>query len=225
MSLGELRAQNGLVWGSHLNGNSNDFSGSGNNGSDTAITYSQANGRFGQGAGFNGSSSKIRLPSAFPDFGTSAFSIIMKIYVANNSSEQALFFRQDNSTHNNYTGVFITNTGKLNLTIRGSEANLYSVTSDAQLSIGWHSLGVVSTGSNGAIKLYIDGSSDGSTNIGATTMSFGSAIPSIGSTYQQWIPFEGGFFNGKIDEYCIFNVAKSASWVRQQYAIGRFGEL
>lgn len=42
-----------------LNGNSNDYSGNGYNGTDTAITYSQANGRLGQGAGFNGSSSKI----------------------------------------------------------------------------------------------------------------------------------------------------------------------
>jgi len=42
-----------------LDGNSNDASGSGNNGTDTNITYSQANGRLNQGAGFNGSNSKI----------------------------------------------------------------------------------------------------------------------------------------------------------------------
>ncbi len=40
-----------------LNGNSNDFSGNTNTGTDTAITYPQ--GRFGQGAKFNGSSSVI----------------------------------------------------------------------------------------------------------------------------------------------------------------------
>ena len=61
MSLGEY---NGAGSGTtkllaHLNGNSNDSSGNANNGSDTNITYSLANGKLGQGAGFNGSSSLI----------------------------------------------------------------------------------------------------------------------------------------------------------------------
>jgi hypothetical protein len=43
-----------------LNGNSRDFSGNGNTGTDTAITYPQ--GRFGQAARFNGSSSVIGIP-------------------------------------------------------------------------------------------------------------------------------------------------------------------
>lgn len=46
----------------HLNGNSTDSSGNGNNGSDSNITYSQVNGKFGQGAGFNGVSSRINFP-------------------------------------------------------------------------------------------------------------------------------------------------------------------
>lgn len=45
----------------HLNGNSNDASGNGRNGTDANISYSLANGKFGQGAGFNGSSSKITI--------------------------------------------------------------------------------------------------------------------------------------------------------------------
>lgn len=43
-----------------LEGNSNDSKGS-NNGSDLDITYSSANGKFNQGAGFNGSSSHINI--------------------------------------------------------------------------------------------------------------------------------------------------------------------
>ena len=50
-----------------LNGNSNDASGNGNNGTDTNITYSQANGVIGQGAGLNGTTSHIQLPTtSFP---------------------------------------------------------------------------------------------------------------------------------------------------------------
>jgi len=45
----------------HLNGNNTDTSGNSNSSTDTAITYSQANGKFGQGAGFNGSSSIILI--------------------------------------------------------------------------------------------------------------------------------------------------------------------
>ena len=43
----------------HLNGKSTDSSGNGNNGTNSNITYSLANGKFGQGAGFNGSSNSI----------------------------------------------------------------------------------------------------------------------------------------------------------------------
>lgn len=49
-----------------LNGNSTDIIRS-ENGTDTAITYSQANGVLNSGAGFNGSSSKFyRGPATFP---------------------------------------------------------------------------------------------------------------------------------------------------------------
>lgn len=42
-------------------GNSSDISGNSNNGTDTDIVYSRANGRFDQGAGFNGLTSLINL--------------------------------------------------------------------------------------------------------------------------------------------------------------------
>jgi len=45
----------------HFEGNSNDSSGNTNNGTDTDITYGLAYGKFGQGALFNGASSKIAL--------------------------------------------------------------------------------------------------------------------------------------------------------------------
>lgn len=50
MSLGELWPQAGLVFGTHLNGNSTDFSGNNYHGTDTSITYSQAYGKLNQGA-------------------------------------------------------------------------------------------------------------------------------------------------------------------------------
>ena len=50
----------------HLNGNATDSSGNARNGTGTAITYSLANGRLDQGAGFNNSTSQplaVRLTS------------------------------------------------------------------------------------------------------------------------------------------------------------------
>src|SRR3990172_11812228 len=57
-----------------LDANSNDFSGSGPNGSDTDVSYVEA--KYSNGASFNGSSSKIEFAQdADLEFGTGAFSV------------------------------------------------------------------------------------------------------------------------------------------------------
>lgn len=48
----------------HFEGNANDSSGNSNYGTSTSITYSLANGKLGQGAGFNGTTSKIVVADA-----------------------------------------------------------------------------------------------------------------------------------------------------------------
>lgn len=62
-----------------LNGNSNDFSGNTNTGTDTAITYPQ--GRFGQGARFNGSTSQINLGNSGVNVGTGDFTVSCWYYL------------------------------------------------------------------------------------------------------------------------------------------------
>ncbi len=57
-----------------LEGNSNDAKAS-NNGTDTSITYNSGNGKFSQGAGFNGTSSKIAINAARVGANT-AYSIV-----------------------------------------------------------------------------------------------------------------------------------------------------
>jgi len=63
----------------HLNGNATDYSGNGNDGTLTNINYSQANGRFGQGAGFNGSSSQISFATGFGITGNYTISMWINI--------------------------------------------------------------------------------------------------------------------------------------------------
>ena len=77
-----------------LNGNSNDASGNGNNGTDASITYSQANGKLNQGAGFNGTSSTFYCQSS--SFGISGanpitVSIWVNIFTYNVASNQQTF--------------------------------------------------------------------------------------------------------------------------------------
>jgi len=64
MSLGEYIPNANTKLLLHLNGNSNDASGNGNNCTAVNITYSLANGRYSQGAGFNGTTSAIYTGSA-----------------------------------------------------------------------------------------------------------------------------------------------------------------
>lgn len=63
MSLGQLATRATMELYAKFNGNSNDSSGNGRNGTDTSVTYSLANGKFGQGAGF------AKASSSRSDFG------------------------------------------------------------------------------------------------------------------------------------------------------------
>lgn len=67
-----------------LQGNSTDYSGNGNNGSDTSITYSPSPDRLSLNANFNGSSSEITVTSnASINFGTGPFTI--SVFVKRNT--------------------------------------------------------------------------------------------------------------------------------------------
>jgi hypothetical protein len=68
-----------------LNGNSNDYSGNTNTGTDTAITYPQ--GRFGQAAKFNGTTSKIATPSKIVTSGTE---LTVTCWLKNGNAAQAV---------------------------------------------------------------------------------------------------------------------------------------
>lgn len=199
-----------------LEGNSNDSKGS-NNGTDTNITYSSGNGKFNQGAGFNGSSSKIRLPSTFPDFGTGGFTISAWVKTSSATS-QDIFFRQDNSSHQAIIEFNINSSGILNATVRGTEGNISTPTGSGAIKDGvFHHVVLVSTGSGGTVYIYKDGSQNASASIGTSTLNFGSAVPAFGEVYQGWIPSEGNWFNGAIDDMAIFSRALSATEVSNLY--------
>lgn len=87
-----------------LNGNSNDASGFGNNGTDTAITYSQANGRLNQGAGFNGISSKIVFSNQVIPLGEKSICFWFK---STNTSLYKVIVDNSNSNSTIVNGTYI----------------------------------------------------------------------------------------------------------------------
>jgi len=211
MSLGELWPQQGLVAGYHLNGNSNDFSGNGNNGTDTSITYSLANGKFNQGAGFNGSSSKIL-------FNIQSVKTVSFWFRRNGNPSTAESILIPNSLGaSGKSTIYFSVDGRIGFDIYSDGASAFkTILSDKVLSDNKFHYGVATIDVGGNVFLYVDGAQQSTTQI-STPANF--KIDSIGVNYNDTV-----FFNGSIDEVEIFNVTKDARWIRQQYAlsVGKF---
>src|SRR5664280_2692195 len=71
-----------------MEGDSTDYWGS-NNGTDTAITYNSGNGKVNQGAGFNGSTSKITM-SGCPITGSGNFSIFVWVKTSSTGARKEI---------------------------------------------------------------------------------------------------------------------------------------
>jgi hypothetical protein len=243
--LGEyLSAGSGITKGLwHLNGNSNDSSGNGNNGTDTNITY--VNGKFGQCANFNGSSSGIytndagfdwieynqaMTVSAWVKFGVSSYTdyilqgIVTKIQLSSPCPGLTIGLETRDASEANLQFVMMNNnttTGKRIVTYADDNfINYYNT---------WKHI-VVTYSGNGSytgVNFYIDGVlatkkviADHETNNGSIQ---NAATLNIG--YRKDGASTGGFFNGSIDEVIVENRAWTAEQVKKYhtYSKGRFG--
>ena len=203
-----------LVYYSKFEGNSNDYKGI-NNGTDTAITYGTNNGKFGQGASLNGSTSKIVLPANSYTKPTGSFSISFWIKSTNTSAWKPIYFARKLATY--FSGVCIllnnssiyffcgANTGT------GFPANYFDVNSTGvYVNDGnWHHVVCVHN-SGSTIKIYIDGVQRGTNDYIAGVAYDASIVPTIG--------FDGTtYFNGNIDDLAIFTRALSAAEILSYY--------
>jgi len=114
MTLGEYLPNSNTKLLLHLNGSSADSSGNNNNGTDTAITYSQANGKFGQGAGFNGTTSLIYIPSNLGIAGNGDITMSgwFKLNTEPTSGQVQIFMETaSNLTATRYFQIYYTNNG------------------------------------------------------------------------------------------------------------------
>jgi len=224
MSNGEyLGSGSGITKGLwHLNGNSTDTSGNGNNGTDTSMTYSLANGRFNQGGVFSGSG-YISIPSGGWVGNLTAFTIVAWFKRASDSASQAIY---TNGTTASSIWCFLnlTSTGLVNFDSydgnAGTRANLVSVTSGLGNGL-WHNVVAVKSGASSRY-LYVDGKLEASDLTHNPSLSFNNGYIGAYSVSGGGIASR---FTGSIDEVIVENVAWSAEKVKKYYtyAKGRFG--
>lgn len=197
-----------------MEGNSNDTWGS-NNGTDTSITYSSGNGKFGQGAGFNGSSSLISIANATNLRITGALTLHAWINPndATPSKNMVIFAKGDQNSAAGLDYTFTCNQRKIRAIVStGSATN--DLTGNAVLTNNaWSMIDVVYIPST-SFTIYVNGSQDIQTTTGII-----SAIQS--TTHSAAIGRDGDvsqdFFTGNIDDLAIFNRALTATEISNLY--------
>lgn len=197
-----------------LNGNSNDSSSNANNGTNTDITWSD-NGRFGQCASFNGTTSKIRLPNN--TFNSSTYTVSVWFKTSYDNSSNMFLFSAWNLT-GTAKGISMgvaatTHYIFIDNYINGTEHSLLSsVVNDDK----WYNAVMVGDGSTN-VYLYLNGvlikyATDWHTqDYNATTYCRIGTRDSDGGTTDL------DFYNGLIDEVIIESRAWSAREVRNYF--------
>ena len=180
-----------------LNGNSNDYSGNGNNGVDTAITYSQANGIFNQGAGLNGTSSKI-IVADNAGLRLTSYTAAAWFKTTNTSFNKILY--KGNGSSIDEISLYVYLSGKVIIEYFESGGyNYYAVSPTANYADGkWHFVvGTRQVGGN--MTLYIDGKQVDQRTAGTRTTTSTAAL-GIGVRN---LATPDSFFNGSLDEVLL----------------------
>ncbi len=201
----------------HLNGNSTDSSGNGNNGTDTAITYGDAYGKFGQGALFNGTSSKITIPATM-EYMNNNFTFSFYIKRNNASQDFPLYMRMGSPTSGRELYFYIQAAAGYKLIIDVPYIANIGYSSIAIPYDKW--INIIITKSSSTWKIYLDGKLDNTMYNAATIEQATGVYPLIGANISNnW------YFNGAIDEVIIENRAWTPQEVYKYYSMtkGRFG--
>lgn len=213
-----LGAGSGITKGLyHFEGSSLDSSGNGNNGTDTDISYGLQYGRFGQGASFNGSTSKIILPTGVNTaISNSNFTIIFYINPAVTISGSVYkVFLWGSSDTSYMIRVYYYNEQAYFGSIQGVTWNSLTYTTTFSAN-QWYQIGVTYNISNKAKKLYINGALVGQ-NTGNTLTTINQLqVGGLDSYTSSPDPF-----NGSMDELFFENTAWSAQQVQKYYTYSR----
>jgi hypothetical protein len=197
----------------HLNGNSTDSSGNNNNGTDTNITYSQANGKFGMGAGFNSASnSKIVFGSVITPMGQKTISLWLK-----NNQDSWCFILRNCFNGNSSNGIGVDNSGSFEIN-RSSGTKVLSISPTTNVKDNvWHNVIFTWDGTTNAnmVKLYVDGKLESQATANYTE----TLTPTYNLTLGQYN--DSYDYTGALDEVIIENRAWSAEEVKKYYTNSR----
>jgi len=207
----------------HLNGHSYDYSGNDYNGTDTAISYSLANGKLDQGAGFaRGSSSKIVLPNVSNLKPTSAITI-MTWYKTTNTTNRQVIWSSSEYIASKQSGILLdisTNAdGKLRL-VSGRETGTvadtdYKVLDDTISSADgkWHHVAITQDATT--LNIYRDGNLTATTSWTFAIGYYATPHITIGAGYYSGAYID--FMDGALDEFSTYPTALTATQVRTAY--------
>jgi hypothetical protein len=229
MSLGEYSgAGSAITLGLyHFNGSSNDYSGNGNNGTNTGMTFSSANAKIGsQGAGFNGSTSKILVNQLSIGTGIRSFSFWLKTTSNIADNPTIIDYVVTSSTNDRFSirilGSDTGTPGRLRVYARGAAGQ--AVYSDSTIALNdgiWRHIFVIIDVANVTITIYVNGSLNQGSQTGTTLSSIdGTGTMMIGAVYNS-----STYFAMCLDEFIIENRSWTAVAVKKLYTYqkGRFG--
>ena len=204
---------NGLVAWYPFNGNANDESGNGNNGSVNGATLTaDRNGNANSAYSFDGVSSKINLSQPI-NFSNNSFTVSLFCKASDFGNSQiegySYVFGSPLTEGTNDQGFrFATNSNlsTYSATIGDQLVNDYIIFGQQGLNFGWYNLTMVLDRQSSLFSFYINNNNIGSVPISENFGNTDSGIlPSIG-TFQlgNWIQH---YFNGEIDDIAIYNRA------------------
>jgi len=190
-----------------MEGNSNDAKNS-NNGTDTSMSYSSTNAKFGQAADFNGSSSLISIPLSL----TIATNVTLHCWVyIPNASCSGSFIKIGGS--NGYL-IGVGNAGSVDSAGNGLcvlYEGIRGINAVSSMGTGLHMVDLVINGS-GFPTVYLDGSSVYNDSLGAPT------APTVSANLGYDNSTNHRFFNsGNLDDVALFSRALTASEINSLY--------
>lgn len=196
-----LAGDSNLVSYWRMEGNSNDSKGS-NTGSDTTISYSSANGKYGQGANFNGTSSGIAVADAVSLRLTGSFTIMAWVKPNDSTPNRTMvvFEKGDQNADANLDyGLLLINRQVYGSVDNGTSSFVKQGTTTMSDN-AWHHVAMVFTATS-KIEVFLDGVSDGSNTtspVAPQSTTHACAIGKDGTASNR-------FFRDNIDDLAIFN--------------------
>lgn len=200
-------------------GNSNDSKGA-NNGTDTDISYSSANGKFGQGAGFNSTTSKIAIGAKILPVGAKSISCWFKS--ASTTNFHTIINENDISSAKSGTGIYTAITsGVMRFIVTYASGGNFLVNLTGLVNVcdgNLHHIVCTWDGSTTAnkAKIYVDNTLD----VQGTATNTESNTPSDNCMIGRGSTTADYYLNGATDDLAVFSRELTAAEINTLFVAG-----